>query len=220
MAAIADPFLLSCVSENPAGSIECVEYRGQLLSQNLVRHAAFVGRIAQHVNLTSRLTILEIGGGYGGLARLFRQESPRSTVILVDIPSSLALATYFLTESCPGARVATITELPPSGPLDSGLTEYDFVLLPGAWLARLPAECIDLVVNTTSFQEMPRQTIARYFAEIHRLCRGHFYCYNRLFTPSQYGGVSFADYPFDDRWRTLSQALSPEGHFEWIGRRM
>ncbi len=216
-ATVANPLLLASVSEHAAGSIETVRYRGQLISYNLLRHAMFVSRIGRHVDLRQRLVILEIGGGYGGLARLLKQESPESVVVIVDIPPSLALAMYYLSEACPTASIADAGDLPPEGPLHP--SDNDFMLLPDTYLNRLPDRSVDLVVNTTSFQEMPIEGIRTYFAEIQRVCRGVFYCCNRLQSPSAYGGARFSDYPFDDHWTPMHQGMNPEGLFEWVGRR-
>lgn len=214
----SDPLLIDTVEETPAGGITAVRYRGKLISYNLMRHAMFAGRIQRYVDLAPALTIVEIGSGYGSLARLMTILSPRSRVVLVDIPSSLALAYYYLRRSCPSISIAAPHQY--TSGRDAMASDATVVLLPDGWIDAVPSGSVDLVINTTSFQEMQPEVLRRYFEALQRFSRGYFYCYNRLRTPASYGGVAFADYPFDSNWQPVSQRMSPEGHYEWIGRRI
>jgi putative sugar O-methyltransferase len=61
----------------------------------------------QPVNIGS---VLEIGGGYGNLARLFKQALPDVTLILIDLPEMVALQWFFLRCTLPNVKVVFHTD--------------------------------------------------------------------------------------------------------------
>lgn len=102
--------------------------------------------------------VLEIGGGYGGLALRLLQHRPAIRCVDIDLADTLYLAYGFL-----AARL-------PAGAVTLG---YD----PGAAISlvpdcRVPTEALgafDVAVNFRSFGEMGRDDVARYFALIEAL---------------------------------------------------
>ncbi len=54
---------------------------------------------------TERITILEIGGGYGGLAAKLKRLLPKSKIVIVDIPHAGLLQTYYLGQALPTAQL-------------------------------------------------------------------------------------------------------------------
>lgn len=152
---------------------------GRVLTEPVLRHGYYLGRLATTGVLTPgrRVVALEIGAGYGGLARVLRRAVPGATVMLIDLPQRLNLQAYYLTRSFPDARVVAADDAARLRAAVEG--GADFVLLPPWGIEGVPSGSVDLVVNTHSMQEMRPDQVSFYVDHVARVCRGHFYCVNR-----------------------------------------
>jgi hypothetical protein len=118
-----------------------------------------------HLAAASRFTggiphdgrVLEIGGGYGGLARIVKLARPDVQYVLVDMRDSLVCAYVFLRTTMPDAHVKWA--MTRGDVLD---TSADFILVPTCALSALTGIRADVVVNMQSFSEMRAPTV-RYF---------------------------------------------------------
>lgn len=124
-------------------------------------------------------TVLEIGGGWGGLAYQYRTLFPGARYVIIDLPQVLLFAGTYLRATFPGAKfVAGIENV-------LSAEEYDFALLPHfavEELAKMPR--FDLAMNTVSFQEM---TSAQVRAYVHSLASNGcpvLYSHNRRVSPN------------------------------------
>jgi len=97
-------YLQSCLSEKTAAQIfsyrdtqfpglsfECKELN---CSSNTLVHLYYTAHIlekAPHPN-----HIVEFGGGYGNLARIFKHINPKATIVIIDLPELIALQYLFL----------------------------------------------------------------------------------------------------------------------------
>lgn len=90
-------------------------------------------------------TIVEVGSGYGRLARILHLLDNSRCYVLVDLPESLLFAYAFLRVNFPKAKIVLFDGWIPE--------EYDFLLCP---IQRLHALRLrpDLLINTYSFAEM------------------------------------------------------------------
>jgi putative sugar O-methyltransferase len=108
-------------------------------------------------------TVLEIGGGYGGVALQLLRTRPGFRVVLCDLPDTLYLAGWWLSNVAE-ARVAWWDDDP----------DADIVLLPcqelDAW-----AGPVDLVFTAHSLSGMDRASIAHYVAWVERSPARYFY---------------------------------------------
>jgi len=155
---------------------------GRILTEPVLRHAWYLGRMATRAGLsrTRPIRALEIGPGYGGLARLLSLAIPGSTIVLIDLPQRLSLQAYYLGGSLPNATIVASDDAAEIADALSGRRPADFVLAPPWAASRVPDRACDLVVNTHSLHEMSRAQIDYYVTHIQRVCRGHFYCVNRF----------------------------------------
>lgn len=148
-----------------------LNYRGKIINADIGRyqHCATclytMGVVDYLAGRGSRNLVLEIGGGYGGLAhQLGSMLGGHSTYIIVDLPEMLLFSGGCLIVNNPGKRIyvynpATFT---PEF-LKGKIFEYDFVLLPNYVLQQLrQVEAIHLMMNMQSFQEMSREQIEEY----------------------------------------------------------
>jgi putative sugar O-methyltransferase len=143
--------ILSRVPEASLGS-PIPLYRGPtLLSQDLALSSLEINRIAEHLDFSSIRSVLEIGGGYGRLAYVFRKLLPNVEYHIVDIPPTLAISELYLTTLF-------------------GAEGFHFHLPVG--LKSLPSGHFDLVLNVSSFDEMKASQAHAYLAEFADKGRG------------------------------------------------
>ena len=98
------------------------------------------------------------------------------------------------------------------------LLNYDYIILPGYLIEKLPNNFIDVFINTRSFMEMNIETVNFYFSQIHRIINktGIFYCVNRYEKKTSGDTIKFKNFPFDEKWsfeisrRSFSQPLIHE----------
>ena len=164
-----------------------VEYRGKIINADISRYqhcvsALVTSGISAHLSCrSSRNLMVEIGGGYGGLAhQVGLVLGNNTTYILMDLPEMLLFSGGFLLCNNPGKRVyiyhpATFTE----EFLAKQIFEFDFVLLPNFVLPQLyKLEAIHLLLNMMSFQEMDRVQIEEYLDFGRAKLDGFVFCNN------------------------------------------
>jgi putative sugar O-methyltransferase len=100
-------------------------------------------------------TILEIGGGYGALARLFKLEHTDIQYTIVDIPESLLFSEIFLRKNFPNCKTRFVDNQ--NETFDE--KEYDFIFIPIHLSNTIMNKSFDVAVNTASLQEMPDRTV-------------------------------------------------------------
>jgi len=117
-------------------------------------------------------TVLEIGGGYGGLAVELLRRCAVTRYVLVELPDALPLAWFYLRACVDDAVDLACTR----AELHASTAR---VLLVAPWL--LPEVTIqpDLVLNTASFQHMDAENLRFYCAQIARLRPEWMYLVNR-----------------------------------------
>jgi hypothetical protein len=188
---------------NPFGTLA----EGCLIAPDTPRHDYFASRT---LNLCAGKApvVLEIGGGYGGMAAQVMRRSRQATYIDCDLPETLMIAYYFLRKSL-GMPVRWAF---------AGVTPQD--LVPGTILL-VPAnavsgiECdITVAFNSNSLSEMAKATVDDYFAFLNKLLPKHFYHQNSnylLFPDSvRHIEVLAREFPIDrSRYSEIYRAIAP-----------
>lgn len=119
-------------------------------------------------------TVLEIGGGFGGLGYQILKQAPGTKYIGLDLPENTLLQAYYLTCAFPKAKILTYTR--GMRQLDrQTFAAHDIVVLPNFMLPAVESAAVDLVVNVRSLSEMPAETIAEYLQQIDRIGRLWFF---------------------------------------------
>ena len=127
-----------------------------------------------------RHVILEIGGGYGGLAHQLSRLCPNTTYIILDLPETLLFSASYLGTLNPRKSVYLYDkETVASSLAPSGVNEWDFILLPNYKLEALRGMRFELVINILSLQEMQERQVALYLDFIRDTCDGFFYSNNQ-----------------------------------------
>lgn len=175
---IIDPRFYPVLHESPKGNprtwpIRVTDFGGTIqVTCASIEFAAMAGKVVPLIETEGLFRILEIGGGYGGLARAILETCRQiESYTIVDIPEVARVAAWFLADY-PKVRVILPDEL-----------------------AAVPLPT--LVIQTRGFAEMSAAELAYYFAFINRLRPGAMlWTINRLTKVS-----ALRDYPFDSRWK-------------------
>lgn len=87
--------LFKAINESKVGNPKPY-YLNSSTSGNLVHHAYSLNQFLKKYSLVDINTVIEIGGGYGSMCRLFRNLNYQNEYIIFDLPEFLALQKYFL----------------------------------------------------------------------------------------------------------------------------
>ena len=159
--------------DNPLSYSESLgEFNGRTISRIFYCHARIVLAGITYANKPKR--ILEIGGGYGEIARLWLTNTiaPAESYVIVDIPESL----FF-------AEIALRCEFRDQvGYFEGHDPGTRILLVPIPYLGDLTRPA-DLVINTGSMQEMTDEWIDFYIDWLNRYPTRYFYSLNYIAQP-------------------------------------
>ena len=147
-------------------------------------------------------TVLEIGGGYGGLVRQLKKQIDIQYVD-IDLPETLYLAYYFLSKT--GFDVKWALE---------GIPEADVVLVPTD-RKHLVKGSFDVVFNSYSLSEMGKSSSDEYLDLINTEWKPRSFFHensNFLLFPESERHIEILarDFPIDkEKYRKVYQAISP-----------
>lgn len=186
-------------------------WNGRLVSNVLFFHARYV--LACLSRIAAPDVICEIGGGYGGPARLWLTNPifrPRAYII-VDVPESLFFAEVFLKAHFGKDAVSYIgggeeaPSLRAEGP--------QVILCPVQSIAALAGISLDLVVNTGSMQEMTEGWVDFYMDWLDRQPCRFLYSLNYFGQPTEFmaEGHNLWSPRLSPRWVHRAQAVNPPG---------
>jgi putative sugar O-methyltransferase len=115
--------------------------------------------------------VVELGGGFGGMAYYLLRDTPAVTYIDFDLPENLALASYYLLKAFP----ALPTTLYGEGELTPRLLcESRIILMPSFAIKKLADRTATVCFNSYSLAEMSPSAVEEYMSHIARLTRGYF----------------------------------------------
>lgn len=153
--------------------------------------------------------IMEIGAGYGGVISKIKNRYPSARCILFDLPELSAVQTYYIYNCFPKAKILYLNDLLERGDLIFE-DHFDFMVLPGWMIDRVPSSYVDIVINMRSMMEMQLSIVDYYFYHIQRTIKssGLFACFNRYHKNSHGEDVIMKKYPFDAHWSTIISQTS------------
>ena len=191
--------------ETPVGGPRSVNHDGIPMTQSSLEYTFMLSHLEPYVEDAD--VVVDIGGGYGGLARLLKKRFPKLRLVLLDLPEVNAIQTYFLSTCFPEARVLTLRDVHERESIDPRALGADFLVLPGQLIERLPQGSFGLVINTRSMMEMDLPTVSFYIGHIQDKLPsgGSFYCVNRYEKKTR-----LKAYPFDDKWYVSHSAPWPK----------
>lgn len=170
--------------EDPYGGILIEEGR----SVSSIEFCYQLSRIASY--LSPRM--VEIGGGYGGMARTILQFRNDITMTIVDLEPMLRIQKHYLENTSPGAKVSFATEIPEA--------RFGFAM------------------NARSMCEMDLEEVNTYFARLNEvlLPGAKFYSMNHDECRN-----SFEDWEVPANWHLIDERAFPlpwKAGFTWVER--
>lgn len=133
--------------EDPVGHPPLFRSSRYLTSPNTIHHLYHLARFFQstHQDLAGLMKIVEWGGGYGNLAKLFRRMGFKGTYVIIDLPFLSALQWLYLSTIFGESEVSLVNE--------AGYeSDSPFVLLPLPVARESPPKA-DLFVSTWALSE-------------------------------------------------------------------
>ena len=147
---------------------------GKLLYEPIFEYNYQANYFSTLLSQISKPVILEIGGGFGGLAYQIIKRIPNVKYIGFDLPENLLIQGYYLSCALPQLKILTYDKKMDALTWDH-IKKYDIILLADFMIREVESDIADLVVNVRSLSEMPVTTIAEYYQQIDRLGRFFFF---------------------------------------------
>ena len=148
---------------------------GKPITEANLANSLYYALVARYANLNKASSILEIGGGFGGLMGRIGLTHPDKKLFLVELPRATILAYYYLKTKLHNAHL----HYDPASLLLNTSSHVN-VLCP--WILKRLEQPIDLVINTMSFQHMNASNHAFYFENLRRLEVPFIFSLNRVQT--------------------------------------
>jgi len=155
-----------------------IKVDGQTLSHDLLRYLGVLvdlvkaDALGRNRSKSEAQSILEIGGGYGGLARCIQKYKPNAAYVIVDLEETLFFSMCYLKEQLPEKQLYLVNN---SDALRLEPNSVYFV--PQHRVDMLDNLRFDLTISQQSLQEMTATQVQRYLNWIHQHC-DHFYSCN------------------------------------------
>jgi hypothetical protein len=151
---------------NPYGyTMDGVFIRGGGDYQHYYAHA-----IAELVGPSEKQIVVELGGGFGGLAYYLIRDNPQVTYVDFDLPEATALASYYLMRSLPNVPIGLYGEVE----LAEALATLGCVMMPSFEIIKMPSKSAAVSFNSYSLAEMSPATTHVYLDQIMRITSGYF----------------------------------------------
>ena len=141
------------------------------------RLAYYAYRSIEYLDKNKRNVVLEIGGGFGLTSLIFKRNMQNSCYIIIDIPTTGILSSYFLIKM--GLNVCLYGEYNTED-FEDLINKYDVIIIHPNEIEKFKDNSIDIVINTASFVEMSDLWIEYYIKHISRIAKrfyndNHFY---------------------------------------------
>jgi hypothetical protein len=152
---------------NPYGFIiDGLFIRGGADYQHYYSHA-----ISKLLTSAQNSVVLELGGGFGGLAYYLIRDNAALTYVDFDLPEATALASYYLLRCLPDANIQLYGEVELSA---AALRTPGVLMMPSFEILRMPSASAAIAFNSYSLAEMSPATIHLYLDQIARITNGYF----------------------------------------------
>ena len=138
---------------------------GKFIRAGADYHHYYATIISRLIRGGGRKSVMELGGGYGGMAYYLMRDNSDITFIDFDLPENLALASFYLMSAFPDKKIALFGEV---DLLAEDLKQFDAVMMPNFEIDRISDGSVDLVFNSYSLAEMDSETIANYINNFNR----------------------------------------------------
>ena len=136
-------------------------------------HYTFAEKISILLKKKTSPVILELGGGFGGMAYYCLRDIPNVKYICVDLPENAALQAYYLKSHFPTKKIRLFGEI-------FELNDFDVLILPSYGIESLPENSVDLSFNSYSLAEMGVPSMENYVRIISKITLDYIYHLNHV----------------------------------------
>ena len=147
--------------------------------------------------------------------------TPKSCHILLDLPETLIMTSYFIKYNFPDAKIALLDTIEDKlDDFDKLTNEYDFIIIPPSILKFINDESIDLVINSVSMGFMQEEYLNFYLKQIDRTLKtgGYFYSLNKEYDDKW--GIGTFNWNFKADYLTLLYEHSNRFSYpQWLGQK-
>jgi putative sugar O-methyltransferase len=131
----------------------------------------YATKIRSLLSPSAHQVVIELGGGFGGMAYYLIRDNPKTTYVDFDLPENLALASYYLLKAFPELPSTLFGEAELTPQL---LNESRIVLMPSFEIQKLQDRSVSVSFNSYSLAEMSPSAVQEYISHIARTTQGHF----------------------------------------------
>ena len=178
-----------------------------MISQDLANSILEYYSIREHFDVTAndKVTICELGAGYGRNAYVFLKALPKCKYIIIDIPPALFISQHYLSSVFRDRKIFSFRPFERFSDVEKEFNDADIVFLLPHQAEMLPEKSVDLFINISSLHEMKIEQINAYFNLIDKLTRGLFYSKQWWVSRNPVDGITVTpkDYPIPQNWTQL-----------------
>jgi putative sugar O-methyltransferase len=152
-----------------------------------------------------KVTICELGAGYGRNGFVFLKAFPKCKYIIIDIPPALYISQHYLSSVFRDKKIFFFRPFDRFADVETDFNDADIVFLLPHQAEMLPAKSIDLFINISSLHEMKIDQIHAYFILIDKLTKEFFYSKQWWVSHNPADGITITpnDYPVPTKWKQL-----------------
>jgi len=199
--------LLTHIDEPLEGNPFKIYLDGKLISQDLANSILEYYSIRENfvAAANDKVTICELGAGYGRNAYVFLKALPKCKYIIIDIPPALYISQNYLSSVFRDKKIFSFRPFDRFGDVEKEFNDADIVFLLPHQAEMLPAKSADLFINLSSLHEMKIDQIHAYFKLIDKLTKDFFYSKQWWVSHNPADGLTITpkEYPVPQNWKQL-----------------
>ena len=191
-------FLKKHLPEKNVGNCHySINFLGYWFDYGIIHHLKWYEDIEKYIK--NNFFILEIGGGFGSLARIIINDK-KCKYFLIDLPEANLMSNYYLQNYFPEKKIFNYSDYKDKL-LEDVIQNYDIFILPPGTLDKQNIK-FDFIINSRSFMEMNKKIIKEYFNLIQSKVNrdGYFLNINRYLKSVVGEDIKFDEYPYDNLW--------------------
>ena len=189
-------------------------WHGQrLISQDLANSLLEWSRVTAltaELDLPERISVLELGAGYGRVANIALLARPCAYTI-VDIPPALTVSQNYLSKVFPHKKIFKFRNFVNFSEIENEYMAADIRFIGAYQLELLPPDSVDISISISSLHEMTRPQIERFKRLIEAVTRNlvYFKQWTSWTNPSDKIDVGRADFMLSPPWRKIYDEPHP-----------
>lgn len=163
-------FDVSSLTGPPVGNPFGVDIDGTLVTLGAPYQHYCAHRVIELLGMNGR-TVVEIGGGFGGMAYYLLRDRPGVAYLNFDVPESIALSSYYLMKSFPDLKFQLFGESPWNGetPMSANVA-----LFPVFEIEKLRAASADVTFSSHAITDISEDLLGEYLDRIGSITRRNF----------------------------------------------